>query len=662
MRADEGLTSAAVATGRPTRGVRLRWHVGTGVFWLLGSAVVTLAQPGADRRLAALGTAAVAIAAILLVSVLTEDTERRYCRSLIAGMIAVPVASTWLLEHIIGKLSDFATAGFETRIGLPLMFVLFAPLVAGALPDDFRRPYAVWERRAVLVRQARPMDWIVLAYVALIVPGLALGIAHHASKTYIAQDLGLVVFFAFMYLAARLVAPEAARASAGELTALLLLLGIANVLFLGQVTPPLYTFLGAACAAAVGFLILRPRDAGLLSVGLAVVLLVNQAVAVRDGSGSTTAVELAGALAVLAYLAVRRWRLLPLWLVVALAVVGLVGFVGFTADGRTLQGQYQGFDPSNTGRTFEAEKVRSAVKSSPSSLVLGRGFGATIDETQAPVVFQQSLLSGGRDLAHVQEVHLLPFEFLLKNGLLGFVWLGAFVVALAVLGVGALEMASSRRDPSLIIYGVLPLIGLAVGLSAATHVQVNPLNAFSIGVLSTSLARKRSPVPRPAVTLAAAALACAALGAVVLTRPLSLPSAGPMSGARVDDLLFSFPLDYHVRYFTSSDPAVTGARGTRVHGVVVASYPLEKSPEFGALGSRLRRFGVLFELYRAPRHLPGRRPRPVALPLSISDLHAGPLFFTVNGHNYQAIAWADKDAPNASREALYALVSSIQTR
>ena len=54
--------------------------------------------------------------------------------------------------------------------------------------------------------------------------------------------------------------------------------------FLGGVTPPLYTFLGAACAAAVASLVLRPRSASLLSVGLGVILLVAQAVAVRNGS------------------------------------------------------------------------------------------------------------------------------------------------------------------------------------------------------------------------------------------------------------------------------------------------------------------------------------------------------------------------------------------
>jgi hypothetical protein len=676
VRAQEGFVSAAVAADRPGRRARLRSNLGTGAFWLLGSAVVALAQPGTDRRLAAVGTAAVAIGAIVVVSVLTADAQRRYFRALVAGMIAVPVASTWLLEHLMGTLGSFAIGGLETRIGLPLMFVLFAPLTVRALPDDFHHPRALWRTRSLLWPLAQPMDWIMVAYAALVAPALVLGIAHHASKTYMAQDLGLVVFFVFMYLAGRSVATEAVRTSAEELVGALLLLAVANQLFLGGVTPPLYTYLGAACAAAVGFLVLRPRGANLVLVGLAVVLLISQAVAVRQGSGSTTAIELAGALGIVAYLTLRRFHLAPQWLVVALAVVSLVGFVGFTSDGRTLQGRYQGPDPSNTGRTFEAQQIRDEAKSSKLSLLLGRGLGATIDETGAPVVFQQSLLSGGRDLAHVQEVHLLAYGFLLKNGLLGFAWLGAFVLALGLLFVRVLETASTQRDPTLVVYSALPIIGLTVGLAAATHLQVNPLNGFAIGVIATCVAReraaatgrKRARALRVGIVLPAAAVICLVGGAVFFTRPFVVVGAagGPTKSARVDDVRFDYPLDYHVRSFSTSDPAITGVRGTRVHGVVVASYPLKPHPEVsgldarvGASGAALRPDGVLFELYRAPRQQPGHVPRPVALPLTVPDFDNGLLFFRANGHNYWAIVWVGKNVTAADRSAINSLIVSV---
>src|SRR5205823_13176341 len=51
--AEEGLASASVAADRPTRRLRFRSNLATGAFWLLGSVVVALAQPGSDRKLAA---------------------------------------------------------------------------------------------------------------------------------------------------------------------------------------------------------------------------------------------------------------------------------------------------------------------------------------------------------------------------------------------------------------------------------------------------------------------------------------------------------------------------------------------------------------------------------------------------------------------------------
>ncbi len=662
---EQGVARPLASTGQVSRRHALRGNLATSAFWLAGSAVVAAAQPGTDRRLAALGTAAVAIAAILVVSLLTADRHRRYFRALVTGMVAVPVASTWLLEHLVSKLGAFAVDGMETRIGLPLMIVLFAPLVLRALPVELRRPLALW-------RQARPMDWVMLGYCALILPGVALGVAHHASKTYIAQDLGLVVFFVFIYLAGRTVATEAARASATELIGVLLLLAVATTPLLGGVVPPLYTYLGAACAAAIAYVVLRPKSNQLLLLGgLAVVLLATQAVGVRNGSGSTTAVELAGALGVIAYLAVRVRRFIPQWLIVGLAVVALIGFVGFTSDGRTLQGRYAGPDPSNTGRTFEADQVRTEVASSRPALVLGRGFGATIDETTAPVVFQQSLLSGGRDLAHVQEVHLLAYDFLLKDGLLGFAWLGAFVLALGVLVIQALEAASRQRDPTLVVYAALPVVGLAVGLAAATHLQVNPLIAFPLGILVTRFDGRVSPRPRLGIALPAAAVICAALGAVFFTKPnlISQPSVQPTTSTVVDDVQFSYPLSFHQRSFSTSNPAITGVHGMRVHGVVVANYPLKARPEVsglnprvGASGASLRPDGVLFELYRAPRHQPGHVARTLTFPLSVSDFDRGLLFFKANGHDYWAIAWVGKDVTPAEQASIVLLMNSIELK
>lgn len=456
----------------------------TAAIWLAGSAIVTVSQPGTARKEAALGAAAAGIALIGVTAWLTKDGGRRYFRSLLAGMVAVSLTSTYLLRHLTGTTKAFAISGLDTRIALPLMFLLFLPLVAGALPRDVWRPRALWELR----RQARAMDWVALAYALLIVPGLLLGVAHHAPKTFIAQDLGLVVFFVFMYVAGRAVTAATAAPSAQELMEVLLAVAVMQYVLFYWTPAPLYTFAEAASAAALAVAILRPGRAGLLAGVVGATILVDDASAIHSGSNSSTGILLIGALAVLAYLVIRIRPVLPRWLIVAGAVAALVVFVGFTSDGRTLRGQdYGAKDPSNIGRTFEAQQVLKEVKRTPLSVVFGRGFGGTIDERNGPPLFTIGLEHGGRDLAHVQQVHLLEYNFLLKLGLVGAAWLVAFVLALAVLVLQGLEWAARRRDPTPAIYAALPLLGLAVAFAAATRLQVNPLNAFALGVLVTYL-------------------------------------------------------------------------------------------------------------------------------------------------------------------------------
>jgi hypothetical protein len=676
VRADESFASAAVAAGRPTRDVRLRSNLATGAFWLLGSAVAVLAQPGTDRKLAAVGAAVAGVATILVVSRLTHDPERRYFRSVVGAMVAVSVVGDWLVRHLTSGGNGFINYGLDTRIALPLIVVLLAPLVVGALPSRMRSR-ALWRERALVVREARPVDWLAAAYALLILPDLALGLAHHAPKTYIAQDLGLMVFFLFAYVIGRTVSAEAARTSAAELVTVLLVLGAAQVLFNWDTTP-IFTYVEAACAGAVGFALLQPKKSHLLLLGLAVALLAHEAIAIKNGTGSTTAVELAAALGVIAYLVARVRHLVPQWLVVGIAAAAIAGFLAFTADGATVRGQYHGSNESNLGRTYEAYQVREAIHHSPVSVLFGRGLGGSIDETKAPKLFAESLVFGGRDLAHVQEVHLLPYEFLLKNGLLGFVWLGALVLGVAILGIRALETAARYRDPTPVVYAALPLLGIAAALAAATHLQDNPLNAFALGVLVTRFDAKIPPL-RLGRALPAAAILCAAVGAIAFSGSIE-PFTAPVStglqwknAAVVGDLRVPYPPNYRRRYFVTSKHAVTGVRGVRVHGVVVASYPLKRSPELGGSGQSLPPDGVFLEVYQAP----GRRDHlsPVKpFPLTIFDLatvsaltntsttEQGDVLFNANGRNYRVILWVGKRAPKSELLTVDNLISSIHVR
>lgn len=678
---EQGVARPLASTVQVSRRQTLRENLATGAFWLAGSAIVAAAQPGSDRKLAAVGAAVAGIATVLVVRRLTVDRERRHFRSLVGAMVAVSVVGDLLLRYLTGNPNNFERYGLDIRIAIPLIFVLLAPLVVGALPARLRSR-ALWRDRAQIWREARPLDWLAAAYALLILPDLALGLAHHAPKSYIGQDLGLIVFFVLAYVAGRTVSARAGRKSAVELVGVLLLLAGVQAL-LGWDTTPIFTYVEAACAGAIGFALLQPKRVWLLLLVPALALLADDAIGITNGSNSTTAIELAAALGIVGYLVVRVRHLLPQWLVVAIGVVALAGFVAFASDGATVRGQYTGPNQSNLGRAYEAHQVREAIHSSPVSFVFGRGLGGSIDESHGPKLFEESLAFGGRDLAHVQEVHLLPYEFLLKYGLLGFAWLAAFVVGAAILGIRALETATRNHDPTPVVYAALPLLGIVAALGAATHLQDNPLNAFALGVLVTRLGGKAPawdalPRLRPAAAVPVAAVVFALVGAVAFGRSpgrfvFPFGEQGGMNAAVVGDLRIDYPLNFHRRYFTTSKHAVTGTRGIRVNGVVVASYRLKPSPELGGSGQSFPSDGVFFELYQMPR----QRHRPAVrktLPLTIFDFpdigalrstdagEQGATYFSVNGRNYRAILWLGKGAPDAAHVMIDDIVASIQAR
>lgn len=490
-------TLAPVSARRLGVGPRLQVGWITCLVWLVGAAVVAAAQPGLDRKAAGAVAAVCGVAAILAARYLTPDPARRYLRSLLAGVIVVPVATVWALRSLLlsgrsNMATSFLVDGWEKRITLPLLVVLLAPIVVRALPPVLLRPTNLWRERAALWRESRWMDRIMLAYLLVAVPAFLYGIPHRTSLSYFGQDVGLVVFFAFMYLAGRAASGAGALAWAEELVGVLLLLAVVHFVLLGWDTAPIYTYIEAASTGAVAFAIYRPSRRAMIPLALAVVFLLSDVLATVNGTDSTITIMLLGALGMIAYLLIRGRELVPKWVIVAVAVVALAGFVGFTSDGRTLQGRYHGSDPSNAARTYEAGLVRHAVRSSPVTLLIGRGFGSTLDMHTAPPGFKTTLRNAGRDLSHVPEVHLLAYSFLLKEGLLGALWLLAFAVTLAVLGLRALERSADTRDPSFVVYAALALLGLVASLAAASHLPANPLNGLSLGLLVATLAGTRA--------------------------------------------------------------------------------------------------------------------------------------------------------------------------
>ena len=588
MNAEGGVAGVPAAPGPTTRRKALLTAIAVGAFWLAGSAVVVLAQSGSDRRYAALAAAGAGIAALVVVSRVTGDPARRYLRALVGATVATSVTSDWMLWHFgVASSAGFQVDGLVKRITLPLLIVLLAPLVARLL----------WAaRHSFSLRRLRSMDWIMGAYATVVlVPALGIGLLHHNRPVYIAQDLGLIVFFVFMYVAGRAATSEAARASADEIVQALLALAVAKLVLFGWDVSPLYSYVEAAAAAAIAVWLLRGRRAQLLPIAVAITLLAYDAVLIKRGANASTAIELAGALAVLLYLALRARGLVPQWLIVAVAIVAIVGFVGYTHDGAAIRGQYQGGDASALGTTYEAHQVRATVRSSPVSLAFGRGLGGTVDETSAPRAFKATLIYGGRDPAHVQEVHLLGYSFLLKAGLLGMLWLAAFLLSLVILVFRGLERAAREPDPSLVLYVALPLLGVVQAFAASSRVQADPLNGLALGILATRLALQPSAVRQLVRThrrqLTAAAL-CALAGCVAVAY------VGPhlSSASTTQPVSSTQPVSLWIGDSFTAGPSDNGAIGEAIATSVVLGWQTDMDTQAG----------TGFVASRPRKHSPGR--------------------------------------------------------
>jgi lysophospholipase L1-like esterase len=141
-------------------------------------------------------------------------------------------------------------------------------------------------------------------------------------------------------------------------------------------------------------------------------------------------------------------------------------------------------------------------------------------------------------VAHVQEIHLLVYSFLLKTGYLGLAWLAAFLAGLVILVFRTLERAARERDPGLVLYAALPLLAVAQAFAASSRLQSNPLTGLAVGILVTCLgARRASPVGLIRVHRREilAGVACTLAGCVLVgyisahRHPAALPTSTPVN-------------------------------------------------------------------------------------------------------------------------------------
>ena len=133
---------------------------------------------------------------------------------------------------------------------------------------------------------------------------------------------------------------------------------------------------------------------------------------------------------------------------------------------------YDGDDLSFAQRVYESEQVYDKIDDSASTALVGRGLGATVDLSASPD--RRTLRAAGRDLPEVNDVHLLPYEILLKRGVLGLVVLLLYGIVLALV----LQRAVESRKPAAVFFAAIPAMGLFDALSAGSHFFANPVAPY----------------------------------------------------------------------------------------------------------------------------------------------------------------------------------------
>ena len=375
--------------------------------------------------------------------------------------------------------SDFTLDGLAKKFAIPLIVGLLMPVIV-----------VLWRRRRAWA-SPQVMDAVIAFLAASSALGAAVGLLRGNELLDVAQDLGLAALFIACYLAGRLMPAEAAaEAGPGLLKALVVVAALSVLLdpFISTL-PSLQMAVGFA---AVAFSLTNggQRLWGLLGLGIIAGSILG--LSVQDPL--TQYFQLALGACVLVYLLLlRRWRVpaAAVWLVLAAGAAVLFVLVPRVESLVTLE--YRGKDVSFGQRVYEARKVRDSVDGSVGNAALGRGLGATVDLRRSPDAV--TLRNAGRDLRRVDDVHLLPYDVVLKRGLIGLAWLVAFVLALAQLVPRAAGQAQGgeRRTPMAYLM-LIPLLGLVDAPPAASHIFANPLGPLCLGLVVA--AQVAAPHPR----------------------------------------------------------------------------------------------------------------------------------------------------------------------
>lgn len=96
-----------------------------------------------------------------------------------------------------------------------------------------------------------------------------------------------------------------------------------------------------------------------------------------------------------------------------------------------------------------------------------------------------TLISSSRDLRAVDDVHALPYEIILKSGVIGLLFAGLLLIKLLFYAV----RASSASELNILILMTPWVAYLGDGITAATHLMAAPLPWLGLGMALSRIAR-----------------------------------------------------------------------------------------------------------------------------------------------------------------------------
>ncbi|BDB62338.1 hypothetical protein [Rhodococcus sp. RDE2] len=394
-----------------------------------------------------------------------DTLSARRITTAITLSIAVACASSLVIAAVYPSMHPFAASGLAKRFTLPVSLVAFG--IALLLPPT----------RGRTIRYRFPGWWTMLVAVGLT--------SSFLSATLLTDDQGLFASAKAAGLYAGFLLAAAAGLTAGywtddlkaRLTWVLIIGGLVSAV-LARDMPP---FVAIAAPAGFGALYLAARNPerrarltflGIVILGLTGWRIVNAPASHPPSIALITSLLVCGGFLLLLVLP----RSLRLFAAFGAAIYATWWML---SDGtyRILFGAYRFEDVTIAQRGYETNRVLAVLDDSPLALLFGMGPGASVDLSMSPD--RVTLLSSGRTLGAVDDVHLLTSYVLLKFGLFGLLWLGILLWQVVKLCVEQVR----DPDPWRVTLLLFVLSGTVAAIPAATYFFSNPLPALCLGIL-----------------------------------------------------------------------------------------------------------------------------------------------------------------------------------